>query len=129
MYMKPLSMFSVLLKYSLCGGFAAALLSGVGLQRAQAQSLTLDFQFDATRGGGTTQPITSAGQTFTIDVYAKVTGTAGNNPTNAQLQQLGIQLLRFAARSSVTGGGAFATGPTSTIGGNAGVGITAAATI
>src|SRR5438445_11810382 len=104
--MKSLWMFSVLPRDFLCAVFAVALLSSVALRPIQAQSLTLDFQFDSTSGGGTTQPISSTGQTFTIDVFATVTGTVGNNPTNAQLQRLGIQLLRFAGRSSEIGGGA-----------------------
>lgn len=126
--MNSFSKFKVLLKYTLSAGLAVALIACAGPQRAQAQSLTLDFQFDASSGGGTTQAIT-AGQTYTIDAFATVTGTAGANPTTAQLQQLGIQLLRFAARSSLTGGGAFTVGPVSTTGGNASVGITAAGTI
>jgi hypothetical protein len=125
MHMNSFSKFKVLHKYTLGAGLAVALIACAGPQRAQAQSLTLDFQFD---GGGTTQAIT-AGQTYTIDVFATVTGTAAAPATTAQLQQLGIQLLRFAARSSMTGGGAYAVGPVSTTGGNAGVGITAAGTI
>src|SRR5260221_384652 len=88
-------------------------------QSAKAQSLVVDFKFDS---GDPLSQAAVSGATYTVDVFATVTGTAGANPTTAQLQQLGIQLTRFAARSSMIGGGSFAVGPTSTAGGNASVG-------
>jgi hypothetical protein len=121
--MNSLAHPSLLRNFFVVASIAVALLVASSPQRSNGQSLVVDFQFDASSGGGTSQNVTNTGQVFTVDVYATVTGTV-NTPTQADLQQLGIQLCRFAARSSQTGGGAFAVGPASTTGANALVGVT-----
>jgi hypothetical protein len=90
-----------------------------GSRTANAQSVTIDFRFDGKSGAAaTTQSLAagSAGQSFTVDVWATVFGDAAH----ADSSQYGLQTVRFRGFSDIaSGGGAFATG--------AGIGVTGAA--
>lgn len=105
--------------FSVAASTVVALFFACVQQPAHGQSLVVDFKFDS---GDPLSQAAVSGQTYTVDVFATVTGTAVAPATTAQLQQLGIQLTRFAARSSVTAGGSFAAGAPSSTGANAGAG-------
>jgi fibronectin-binding autotransporter adhesin len=77
-------------------------------QIATAQNLTINFRFDGQSGAAaTTQSLIpgAAGQNFTVDVWATITGPAGT--TGAKT---GLVTLRFRGFSSTTSDIAFGTG-------------------
>jgi hypothetical protein len=81
---------------------------------ALAQSITLNYRFDGTTtgnpvdNGATTVSLAhgTAGQTYTIDVWASIVGNAANSNTN----NFGIKNIQFQGFSNVFSGAAFATG-------------------
>jgi hypothetical protein len=93
----------------------AVLVAVTGPRAVIAQSLTLSFRFD----DGSANPAvnfpslatvknitaTDSGKTFTIDVFATVTGTGGTAEQN-----LGLQSVFFRGVSSSVSNGAFSTG-------------------
>jgi hypothetical protein len=113
--MKSLARSKPLLNKLLTAGFALAIFGGAHLRTANAQSLTLSFRFDDGTANpavdyatlATSKTITSAnsGQTFTIDIFATVTGTGGTTQT-----RLGLQSIEYRALISSTNNNAFSTG-------------------
>ncbi len=74
----------------------------------RAQNLTINFRFDGQTGAAaTTRTLApgSAGQNFTIDVWATITGPAGTTGSQA-----GLVTLRFRGLSSTSANAAFGTG-------------------
>ncbi len=108
------------------GMFAAVYLAGS--QVATAQSIAVSFVFDGQSGAAaSTQTLTAgaAGQTFTINVFATITGDA----THTDTTKFGLKNIKYRGFSDiVSGGGAFATGTTIGYSGNF-VGIAAFAAL
>ncbi len=76
-------------------------------QHANAQSISLNFRIDGTSNGNVSLTAGSAGQTFTVDVWATIAGNAANsNTANFGIKNVSLQ----GFSNVVSGGGAFATG-------------------
>src|SRR4051812_42426301 len=112
MHMKMHSWLNKSLQGLVVAGAALAALAGVsGPRTANAQSLTLSFRFDDGSANpavnfaslASSKAITSAnnGQSFTIDVFATVTGTGGTAQNN-----LGLQSVLYRGASSSLNNGA-----------------------
>jgi autotransporter-associated beta strand protein len=92
--------------------FAAAALL-IGAQAAHAQQLKVDFRFDANGGanptsfGSTTVNLTpgSAGQTYTIDIWATVVPASTTANTNLGLQSIALRGVDDGGIAFATGGG------------------------
>ncbi len=88
---------------------AASLFLLLTLSRASSlfgQTITLDFRFDSNGTPAMSLVPGSAGQTFTVDVFATIKGDVAHTDAT----QYGLQTAFYRGRSDQSGGGAFTTG-------------------
>ncbi len=100
------TLFMTRRKHLLTGGLVLIAIGLLQPHRSNAQTITLDFRFDSSGTAAQTLVAGSAGQTFTIDVFATIKGDA----SHTDVTQYGLQTVFFRGRSDQSGGGAFATG-------------------
>ncbi len=95
-------------KHHLIIYFTAALgFNSAGIAKvASGQTITIDFRFDSTGSNTMNLNLGSAGQTFTIDIFATIKGDA----THTDTSQYGLQTSFDRGFSDQSGGGAFTTG-------------------
>jgi hypothetical protein len=95
-----------LINFRLIASAFAAIAALCSQRNASAQQLVVDFRFDSTGTNTATLLPGTAGQTFTIDMWATVVPSAATANTNLGLQGFAVR----GASDITSGGGAFSTG-------------------